>query len=1357
MSSRWTLNRAGILNVYQYGDEVLDFAGGRLLLRGVNGSGKSTAMNMILPFLLEADVRRIDAAGEQRGVLASWMLSGRDEQQPIGYLWVEFKRDDDYIVCGCGIRANQSTQKVKNWWFITTKRPGIDFSLVEGNVPLSADGLGFALGAGSVFPHEQRQAYRREVRSRLFGGADLDQHFTLLHVVRNPRVGDKIDAELHGYLNDALPQLSEAAIEDAAQPLEDLEEHRRNVSSLNVTASALDALSSVYRSYVRTDLRGRAEEAVGHLDAVRQAERGEKKARQHHESTSTKLNDARGALAALRVDEERLNAEIDAMRGLPAYTQGKDLEDLRERVKALRKAVIDAESRQSNCVDRSSTAADSAGQAQQRFTNDLSDIENELSQLRSACAACGVAAQPPDVPAVEISDRDGVTGPARPFDSTVAEDALTRLITALGIRRGDVAVVREALSKVASAANALELSEGAKAGADAQLERGRTVLGNARSQLAQSLESFRSELMKWVNEAGQTATASGYSLDLETTGIESPDLLDARSRVRGELLGSVEGVLDQLRSTRASLESRLHDESDKAEQLATELAELESRTEPEVPLLGWQTPSDTPVLSQLVDFADGLDDSTRSGLEAALEAAGLLGATVSTEGLRAEDGELLVTANGDSSAVGSPLSDYLTVTIPESVTTSIEVAAVANVLNAISTDLGSSATTVVTPGGLFRVGLVEGRHCKDTSEYIGATARAATLERRRSQVREELVEATTKVASTRAEIDVASQWIGGVIDLRDSLPSAEPLDRAQAELHVAEEQIDQLQESVDQAASEVTRREGLHADALDDARRQATTLSLPHTGAGLDEIEVTLNEAGHLISATKGNLNTLSRSCDGWSDAAQRWRSAIADSIAADAEVDAKRSEHEPVAMRLATLEDSLGVAYEEIIKSIEASESELAATRDQIPSSDKAVESALLELARARAAVETAERAVAQARLACVAQLPLLRSALGVPGVTAAVREPVDVEGADSEVDDTDSDTDTDNELVPPATVESVDGVRTLAEFILAEVPPPASPTTADGVRQSLRLRRDTLGAGWDAEDRQPDESLPVQVEVNGPIGRMPLPNAASSVREQLNHQASLLSAKQDQALRNLLQGLIATEVATKLHAASELVKLMNKRLGSVSTSHGIGASLRWRRRSDIDEELARAVDKMSKPPDMRSDDENAELAATLSSLLENARRDNPDSTYRQLIAEVLDYRVWHEMTVLLNRPGQGPERLTKRTGLSEGEKKVVSYLPLFAAVAASYDALGEFDSAAPRFVLLDDAFAKVSEDNHPKLFGLLVELDLDFIATSERLWGTHASVPELSIIEVVRDAGLGAIVLERARWDGHDRVEVP
>ncbi|MGF1599139.1 MAG: hypothetical protein ACFCVK_19850 [Acidimicrobiales bacterium] len=116
------------------------------------------------------------------------------------------------------------------WWFITPRRPGIDVNLVEARTPRSVDSLRDALGPESrVFTRDQRGEYRAELRSRLYGGADLSQHIRLLHVLRNSTVGDRIDADLDRYLNEALPQLSERAIDDAAQPLEDLEEHRSRI------------------------------------------------------------------------------------------------------------------------------------------------------------------------------------------------------------------------------------------------------------------------------------------------------------------------------------------------------------------------------------------------------------------------------------------------------------------------------------------------------------------------------------------------------------------------------------------------------------------------------------------------------------------------------------------------------------------------------------------------------------------------------------------------------------------------------------------------------------------------------------------------------------------------------------------------------------------------------------------------------------------------------------------------------------------------------------------------------------------------------------------------------------------------
>ena len=231
--------------------------------------------------------------------------------------------------------------------------------------------------------------------------------------------------------------------------------------------------------------------------------------------------------------------------------------------------------------------------------------------------------------------------------------------------------------------------------------------------------------------------------------------------------------------------------------------------------------------------------------------------------------------------------------------------------------------------------------------------------------------------------------------------------------------------------------------------------------------------------------------------------------------------------------------------------------------------------------------------------------------------------------------------------------------------------------------------------------------------------------VAVQRRRAVSLLSAQQDQALRNLLHGRIAREVADALFSARELVDRMNRILKGVTSSQGIGVRLDWRPRGDLDPETATALELLGKHPDLRSPDEDDQVREAVKTLVEQARTHDPEASYRSVIGEVLDYRTWHEMRLYLRRPGRSDELLTRRTTLSEGEKKLVTVLPMAAAAAASAAAHDPHGVGAPRLVLLDDAFAKVSEDNHAKLFGLLVDLDVDFVVTSERLWGTHPNVP--------------------------------
>lgn len=68
-ATRFRLYRAGIQNVWQYDAQEFSFGDGRLLLRGKNGAGKSKALEMLLPYLLDGDSRALDATGTGRTTL----------------------------------------------------------------------------------------------------------------------------------------------------------------------------------------------------------------------------------------------------------------------------------------------------------------------------------------------------------------------------------------------------------------------------------------------------------------------------------------------------------------------------------------------------------------------------------------------------------------------------------------------------------------------------------------------------------------------------------------------------------------------------------------------------------------------------------------------------------------------------------------------------------------------------------------------------------------------------------------------------------------------------------------------------------------------------------------------------------------------------------------------------------------------------------------------------------------------------------------------------------------------------------------------------------------------------------------
>ncbi len=1395
-SHRWRLNRAGIVNVYQYGNDVLSFAGGRLLLRGVNGSGKSTAMNMLLPFLLTTRERGIDAAGEQSGILKSWMLSGRDDAQPVGYLWIEFERGGEYAVCGCGIKANRQADSVNTWWFLTSKRPGIDFDLAAGGTALSSEALRAALDGDPVFGKAQRRDYRRSVEQRLFAGASIDQHVRLINKVRSPRVGDRIDLELRDYLVDALPQVSEQALAEAAQPLDDLDEHRRGVAELARTLDAVRGLLEVYRSYCLSDLRQRLAGCEQQLKERRDCGRAERSSERAAAAAAAEVGRVDREIETLETDQGRLRVEIAALEKSRAYQDGQQLEGLRELVLDLAQQCQTAAARVEAAEQRAHRDAVELDQARHTSLNDGDTLNKELAAARELGSRCRLDRRPPGpvtvtgrdiAPAAaatdasplddEPPDRRGLN-PAEPevLDTARIDHELAAAVSAVGRRRSDVEQVKKALQAEQAAARELDHAEAAR-------EQAAHTADHAAQRLTESNRRLTAARNEWLQQTREWAAKSARLL--ESAGLRGPDTAAAGAEIlaadapptdletrHDQLRAVAETLTDHWLGMVVAVEARLEHEQRAEHEAQSLVDELERRTEPEVPRLRWQRVSDW-CLADLIDFAPGLQESQRAGLEAALEASGLLSARPADGALELASGELVAVA---SQGVADSLSEVLAITVPERLAGQIDVGSLQKLLESISCNASSDAATLATVDGEFRVGSLRGHHRKDRAEHIGATARRAHLERARAEARRHRDDAAGTVQRSRAELERSRNALRAAQLQRDCLPATTAILGARAQVDGDTATLERASARRDEAAAAASDAERQLSRSSDGLHRVATTLSLPSDGHGLGAFELDLAEVEAALQRCRSHAETLARSITSWRRDSHRWRKAVQALAEEQTELRRVESKHTDERAGLATLEDSIGAEYAEVVATRDRCRAELAGLEARAPELRREQRRSLERKAEAEAAASAAAERTERSEHACEAARFALDGALAVPGYLEAIRSATSEPDAgeprppSGPGDASHGDSGGLASGGPMAPMPGSEGLRQAVESLSHLVAgaagqsdqgrrsgraeaPDARP---DSVRQSLLQRRDALGAGWDAGDFQPDPAMPLYVEVTGPSGRATLAESVSAVAQQHQRVAGLLNRKQDDALRQLLQGMIAREVADKIFDAERLVEHMNTRLRTVATAHRVGVRLRWRRSGELDDATARMVELLAKKPDVRTDDETGELRRALSDRLDAARAEQPDLSYRQLIAETLDYKQWHEMALMVRR-GSEESRLSRSTPLSEGEKKLVAYLPLFAAASASCDALAEHQAppgeqrpGIARFVLLDDAFAKVSEDNHAALFSLLVDLDLDFVATSERLWGTHATVPELAVTEVIRDAQLETILLEHYRWDG-------
>ena len=1350
-TARWRPNRAGIRNIWEYDDQVFELAGGRLILRGPNGSGKSNALALLFPFLLDATMSaaRMDPFGGGRS-MKSLLLGARQDDTGgnghrfrhdarTGYVWIEYERPHDasktsdngadgdrppaspghrYLVVGAGARATQQ-RDADAWFFVTDLRPGVDLDLAPDDVPLSHRALAERLGdRGTVF--STAESYRDAVDRALFGiGPDRYRNLVeLVLVLRRPHLAGKLNLEhLSKVLSDGLPALDRTLVEDVAASFEDLEAVQNDLRRLQEAHRVVGAFLDPYRHYLRTVAAGRAVVLVEAAREVRRAGSALDAATAERERLAGELTEVESAIRQNAVGAAESEARRRALLESPAYRDATSLADLTRHAADSAAETVSAASRLDDAL-RSAADAD-AEVAVEQTRHDESDAVARRAFLEAA----------------EAADRSGIAWTVR-YDPEAEPARLMPTLRAPAVeRREDLRVVRSALHRRDETARASTVASAAASRSAERFEIAQAATDSAAEAVNAARSAYRAALAAWaathrdlLAEGDEDALAASVETLGEVGAAEPGAALASRWIARREALAA--------RLARA--EDRRRTLADEFGTLRAERARVAEEADPGPDRLPFRQADRSgrpgaPFFA-CCDFAPSLTPAERAGVEAALEAAGLLDAWVSPDGVvepDADDAWLLVAgpdrhdeevSRGAGRAVDT-LDSLMVATPPDGcgVTTS----AVERALRAISIGAGEVS---VSPGGAFTLGVLSGFHKKPAAEFIGATARAERRGRRLAGLDRQISEIEGSIDAVAIDIEQLTAEQGRLVAAELSLPEPAAVHDARRALETAraEARAATLRSTEDEVTAADARREAVIAE--EDLTAAAGARAAPKTEDGLDEAADAVRIYERCAEAIAHTLVTLADCRRNLSAAVTRADKALAAAEIRGNEHAESERRSRALAARVDALKERLGPDAEAPIRALATIEGELSrisSERDGLLDRRRGLDQ---ELGAAGKSVEQAARDVETAgarRSGAERRIEVLHRS----DVWAAVAGSDQTDQAAPRPED------------PVALAR--DTVRLLADVRADEE---ARQEAHAALLGSYKKLIDELRHGYDPSLTEPDDVA--LVEVTSETGTTSVLRLARSLSEQVERQQELLTERDRQIFERHLLTRVSESLRDLLNDAGEFVGSVNDCLRDTPTASGLRIELRWELAED-DRTLRDALALLRRSPELLGPDEREQLREFFAGAIQRARSEDPGATYAAVLTRVLDYRAWHVFWPWIRGASGGVQRLTRavfRT-LSGGEQAVALHLPLFAAAAAHYRAARP---DAPRLVALDEAFAGIDERMRGELMGLLVRFDLDFVMTGHELWGAYEEVPAVAVYDLLRRPPAEGVSALGMRWDG-------
>lgn len=1402
---RWVPTRLIVINWWYVAYQEFHLGGGRMVLNGKNGSGKSTIAAVSVPVALDMNKhkRRFDPFGGQERSPAYYLLglpkateqSSFYHEDRTGYVIWEFQHGvtGEVMTIGIGLRSKRADGEdptMDAWGMVAPgMQIGEQFSLITTDgrgrdLPLTRQELKRVPGV-QVF--ERNRDYQAAVNRLLFGFDNVDEYLTFtdtLFALRMPKLDRGVTPEMLSMsLQRALPSLSQDLVERLSSLIQGIDVAMAALADTTKHITRVEAIHTAQGHYANQLAQSAAITLQGNTRQLVAAQK--------------KLGDTQSEIAATSIARLDIDSKIETCTHSLAAKQNalevKQNSDAYKSVESLDVAQNDLRERNERVRTAQSavTEADASGDALARkleavaleYHSDVADLEaraeavmEEGAQarwpavevhvlaMRGALAQGSVTIAPEEEadPAllfnvhVLAADGDARQAQCRRIEQRITETELAR-------RAFD-----EARQRLALATEQVAMADQGVAARTEGLEAAREVADNAITAWSQAAPHA-------VDHTTLTAALEALSL---YTGPGVPQAVLAPLRREARTASETQAAAEQ--DALAEIAAAQHERR----RLVAERVTVEQQQ--------WVPPKARPgqlaararladagiaavPLYAACDFRDDIPAAQQVAIEAALEEAGLLDALLIRPADRARvaafcDGteagdRWLVPPVRSGAASADPRPEGLATgartaaagdagTLAEwlaPATTDLEHGDVLTLLAAITVGATGpardGAMAHVTLSGAWQHGLMAGRPSHRTltePAFIGESNRL----RRRALELARLSAAIDATDVVLVEVDErrrvarsAQAAIAGALVALADHVAFVALQDAAHALGAAKATLIHARERLATADTELGLRR--QAARAADAEYEAALSGLESLrGLGRPEVQELRERTSRIVSEARAIERDLAR-LDRLRDRAVGYL--------ADAETmrEIARDRQEALAQALAARRGA-----EERITAIEAvlsgqDAASLRAEVGQLKVDLRALNAAHLEYREQRGKVvtrlETLEKLHTERTEVAVRLEGLCRSdELVLEQKLSAYREPA-----------------LQRALVLFQTAG--DGPLAAAQDLLRNRRS-ADEDLQGNVEQRLariigKLQQTYQAHSGDLAEYRPEMADNMATFVSPGDGQRVTPDRfLQRLRDIETDQRTAVSRAETDLYVNFFLNDVIAAVRHNVLRATGFVKVVNDVLTSMRFSNDAAFSFVWEPRSSHGRagvDYTKLVNFVLLDPEAVTEEKRAAMLDEFRGRVDAVRQQADgarEGVYVERLAEEFDYRSWYTFRFFFQGPdGAAPEELRERgiEQLSGGERTLAQVLPLMAAVhARSLAARPD----APKLIAMDEAFAGVDHQNRTEILKAMVELEFAWVMTSDSLWGDSRVVPSCATYHLT--AGKGVVLPTLYLWDGRRRL---